>query len=125
MTPEDLIEFEIKVDRPGANDEDLNEMAISLLEDLHETDFGQAKLTRGGPVEAGTKPGDVITWGSIAIAVLPTTIPSLFGPVQDWASRGRGGRTIKLKYEGIEYEGSREDLEKLLERIDKGKKKKK
>jgi len=41
--------------------------------------------------------------------------------IQAWASRGQG-RTVKFKGMGIEFEGSSEDLHKLLETLSKGKK---
>jgi hypothetical protein len=61
--------------------------------------------------------------GAIAIAVLPAAIPSLIALLQAWLLRGQG-RTVKFKGKGIEFEGSPEELQKLLATLDKGKTKK-
>jgi hypothetical protein len=76
-------------------------------------------LTKGGAAPAGTK-GDPFSIGSIALELLPSVLPSVLGLVQAWVSRGHG-RTVKFKGMGIEFEGSSEDLHKLLETLSKGK----
>jgi hypothetical protein len=50
-------------------------------------------------------------------------LPSIIGLVQAWTSRGQG-RTVKFKARGIEFEGSPEDFQQLMEALEKGKKKK-
>jgi len=55
--------------------------------------------------------------------VLPVAIPGLIAFVQAWVMRGQG-RTVKFKGKGIEFEGSPEELQKLLESMDKKKKRK-
>lgn len=81
-----------------------------------------AELTKGVPAPEGSK-GDPVTIGNIALEVLPVAIPSLIAFIQAWVMRGRG-RTVKFKGKGIEFEGSPEELQKLLESLDKKKKKK-
>ena len=54
--------------------------------------------------------------------LLPALLPSVLGLVQAWASRGQG-RTVKFKGQGIEFEGSPEELQKLLAALSKGRKK--
>jgi hypothetical protein len=54
---------------------------------------------------------------------LPTVLPAVIAVVQSWSSRGQG-RAIKFKGRGVEFEGTPEDLEKLLAALEKGKKKK-
>jgi hypothetical protein len=59
----------------------------------------------------------------LAIEVLPAVLPSVIALVQAWVMRGQG-RTVKFKGKGIEFEGSPEELKKLLASLDMGKKKK-
>jgi hypothetical protein len=82
-------------------------------------------LVKSGPAPHGAKSVDPITTGAIAIAVLPTFLPKIVEAVQAWALRG-SNRTVKfkgkIKGQVIEFEGSSEDLEKILEILSKGKK---
>lgn len=121
MSDPELTKLSIEVSAPDVPEEEIDWMTRQLLSELRELDVESAELTKGGPAPAGTK-GDPISIGSIALELLPSVLPSVFGLVQAWASRGQG-RTIKFKGEGIEFEGSLEDLQKLLNALDKGKKK--
>lgn len=115
-------EFEIQVSVSDATDEELDRMTRQLLSELRELDVESAKLLKSGPAPEGSK-GDPITIGNIALEVLPAVLPGVVGLVQAWMARGQG-RVVKFKGKGIEFEGSPEELQKLLERLDKGKKKK-
>jgi hypothetical protein len=119
-------EFEIQVHIADANDEELDHFTRQLRAELRELDdVESAELLKEGAAPEGTMSGgDVVTIGSIVVSALPTLLPAIVAFVQEWSSRAPG-RTIKFKYDGIEYEGSREDLEKILDQIKKGKKKKK
>ena len=121
MSDPELTKLSIEVSAPDVSEEEIDWMTRQLLSELRELDVESAELTKGGPAPAGTK-GDPISIGSIALELLPSVLPSVFGLVQAWASRGQG-RTIKFKGEGIEFEGSLEDLQKLLETLDKARKK--
>ncbi len=122
MDETDKAEFELQVSIADATDEELDRSTRQLLSQLRELDVESAELTRGGSAPQGSK-GDPITLGSIALVVLPAALPKVFDLVQGWASRGRG-RTIKFKGKGIEFEGTPEDLVKLLNALEKGRKKK-
>ena len=124
MDNQDLTQLNIEISASDATDEELDRMTRQLLSKLRELDVESVELAKGGPAPKGSK-GDPITIGAIALQVMPAILPSVLGVVQDWVAHGRGARTIKFKYEGIEFEGSREDLEKILERLEKGKRKKK
>ena len=81
-----------------------------------------ANLVSIGPAPEGSK-GDPVTIGMLALDVLPTALPSVIALVQAWVMRGQG-RTVKFKGKGIEFEGSPDELQKLLAKLEKGKKKK-
>jgi hypothetical protein len=64
--------------------------------------------------------GDPVTLASIAIVTLPAVLPKIVEALQAWSLRGQG-RTVKFKGEGIEFEGSPEELRKLLHTLGKTK----
>jgi len=126
MEETNKVDFHIEVSAHDTSIEDIDWMTRQLLSELRELDIESAELTKGDSAPVGTK-GDPITVGSIMISSLPTVIPAVVALVQAWSSRGQG-RTVKFKgkvgKEMIEFEGSAEDLHKLLATLDKGKKKK-
>ena len=119
MNNPDFTQLNLEISASDATAEDIDWMTPQLLSELRELDVESAELTKGGSAPAGTK-GDPISIGSIALELLPSVLPSVFGLVQAWVSRGQG-RTVKFKGVGIEFEGSSEDLHKLLETLSKGK----
>jgi hypothetical protein len=119
MTDSNLHQLNIEVSASDATEEDIDWMTRQLLFELRELDVESAQLTRGGAAPAGAK-GDPISIGSIALELLPSVLPSVFGLVQAWVSRGEG-RVVIFKGLGIEFEGSAEDLHKLIETLSKGK----
>ena len=127
MDDPDLTQLNIEISASDATEEELDRMTRQFLSELRETDVESAELAKGGDAPRGTKSGDPVAMGSIVMTVLPTILPAIVGMVQTWATRGHG-RTVKFKgkigREMIEFEGSPEDLQSLLETLSKGKKKK-
>jgi hypothetical protein len=127
MSETDKAEFNIKVSAPDAAEEELDTLARQLLSELREMEVESAELTRGDSAPAGTKSVDPVMAGSIAIAVLPTLLPKIVEGIQAWVLRGNN-RTVKFKgtvgREMVEFEGTAEELQKLLTTLEKGKKKK-
>lgn len=122
MTENDKVELNLEIVAADATDEELDRVTRQLLSELRELNIESAELAKGGPAPEGSK-GDPITIGNIALEVLPVAIPSVIGLVQAWMNRGQG-RTVKFKGKGIEFEGSPEELQKILAKLEKGKKKK-
>jgi len=112
MESSEPIQFSIEVSESNAAVEDIDEMTRQLLSELRETDIESAELTKGGIAPKGSK-GDLMTIGSIVVAVLPAFLPNVVSFVQDWVERGQG-RTVKFRGMGIEFEGSPEEFQKLL-----------
>ena len=114
---DDLINLEIEVLAKDTTEEELDKMTRNLLAELRETNVESANLVSIGKAPQGSK-GDPITIGQLALEVLPTAIPSVIALVQAWVMRGQG-RTVKFKGKGIEFEGSPEELQKLLTKLEK------
>ena len=121
MDNSDLTQLNIEISASDATEEEIDRMTRQLLSELRELNVESANLAKGGPAPTGSK-GDPIAIGSIAMELLPAVLPSVLGLVQAWASRGQG-RTVKFKGQGIEFEGSPEELRKLLAALSKGRKK--
>lgn len=115
-------EYIIEISSTDATDEELDRMTRQLLHELRDLDVESAELTKGKPAPQGSK-GDPVTVGSILISALPTVLPAVVALVQTWSTRGQA-RTVKFKSKGIEFEGSPEELQKLLDSLEKTKKKK-
>jgi hypothetical protein len=115
-------EYIIEVNSVDATNEELDRMTRQLLSELRALDIESAELAKGEIAPPGSK-GDPITIGAIVLATLPSTLPSVIGLVQEWIMRGKG-RTVKFKGKGIEFEGSPEELQKLLATLEKRKQKK-
>ena len=125
MKNDELLEFNLEISASDATQEELDNAARQLLVELKETDVESANLTDGGPAETGSKPGEVITIGSIAIAVLPAVLPKVVEAIQAWMTRNS---TVKFKGkiagQDIDFEGSPENLQKLIKSLSKKKTKK-
>jgi hypothetical protein len=115
--------FYIEVNAVDATEEEIDRMTRQLLSELRETNVESAELARGGNAPRGTKSADLVAMGTIMITALPKVLPDVVSLVQAWAGRGQG-RTVKFKGKGIEFEGSPEELRKLLASLEKQKKKK-
>ncbi len=121
MVDPNLTQFNIEISAADTTDEDIDRMTRQLLSELRELDVESAELAKGETAPKGSK-GDPVALGSIVISSLPTVLPAVVALVQAWSSRGQG-RTVKFKGKGIEFEGSPEELQKLLASLERGRKK--
>jgi hypothetical protein len=117
MEEKEQAEFELQVSIADATDEELDRFTRQLLSEIRNLDVESVELTRGGSAPQGSK-GDPITLGSMVLDVLPAVLPSVIGLVQSWVTRGQG-RTVKFKNKEFEFEGSPEELYKILEKFQK------
>jgi len=111
MTDPEAIPLNIEISASNARAEDVDRMTRQLQSELKEQGVESAELVQGGE--------ETTLIGSLAITVLPAILPSVIGLIQAWATRGHG-RTVKFKGKGIDFEGSPEDLHKLLAALEKG-----
>lgn len=116
MEDTDKAEFEIQVQIEDATDEELDRSTRQLLSEMRDLNVESAELTKGEAAPEGSK-GDPGILGSIVVSALPTVLPAVVALVQSWSMRGHG-RTVKFKGRGIEFEGSPEELQKLLVSLD-------
>ena len=124
-TPE-LSELRLEISAQDVTADDIDRMTRQFLYELRETEVESVQLASSVPAPAGTKSFDPVTTGAIVMTLLPAVLPKVIDVAQAWITRG-SGRTVKFKGkvggQAIEFEGSAEDLEKLLTRLSGGKKK--
>jgi hypothetical protein len=117
MDTSKLTHLNLEISAGDASVEDIDRMTRQLLSELRDMDVESAALTKDRPAPAGTKSVDPVTAGAIAIAVLPTVLPKIVEAIQAWVLRG-SNRTVKFKGkvagQAIEFEGSAEELQKLI-----------
>jgi hypothetical protein len=125
MDHPDLGELRVEISATDTTIDDIDRMTRQLLSELKELDVESAALAKGDPSPSGTKSVDTVTAGSIIVSLLPTVLPAMVELVQAWATSGHG-RTVKFRgkvgREVIDFEGSAQDLQKLLETLSAGRK---
>jgi len=117
MDDEGLVVLTVQVGLDDGDAEELDHLTRQLLGELREQEVESADLVVSGTAAAGTKAADPVTIGAIALAVIPTVAPKIVEFLQQWSLR-RSGRTVKFKGrlggEEVEFEGSQEDLQRIL-----------
>ncbi|GAB4497154.1 MAG: hypothetical protein OHK003_04760 [Anaerolineales bacterium] len=122
MNNTEQLELYLEVQAGDLKDDELDSLTRRLLSELKELDIESASLARKGELPEGSK-GDPVTIGAIVLVVLPSVLPKIVEFLQAWSLRGNG-RTVKFKGKGIEFEGPPEELQKLLDKLGREKKKK-
>ena len=126
MDNSQLTRLQLEVSITDGTVEDLDQLTRQLLSELKEMDVESAQLVEAGLAPDGSKAVDPVTIGSVAIAVLPAFLPKIVEAVQAWALRG-ANRAVKFKgrvgRQAIEFEGSAEDLQRVLAQLSARKRK--
>lgn len=122
MNNTEQLELYLEVLAGDLKDDELDSLTRQLLSELKELDIESANLAKGNELPEGSK-GDPVTIGAIVLVVLPSVLPKIVEFLQAWSLRGNG-RTVKFKGKGIEFEGPPEELQRLLEKLEREKKKK-
>jgi hypothetical protein len=118
MASEQPIHFTLLIEGgPDSDEREIDRLTRSLLSEIDETNVEDAKIPpSAGPPPEGSKPGEAITIGQIAVDVLPVVIPALIGLLQGWLLRQQN-QSIKVKIGEIEVEIPRGLPQAELERI--------
>jgi hypothetical protein len=114
-------EFEIRVLAKDATEEELDRITRDLLSEIKRTDVESVSLLSAGQGPHGSK-GDLITIGALTMTALPIVLPGVVDIIKAWIARAPN-RTVKFKGRGIDFEGTPEQLEKVLVALNKQRKK--
>lgn len=109
--------FVVQVDLQDADSRELYEQTDRLLRELQELDIESVARVRSGNPPPGTKAGEALEWGQIAVVALPAILPFVIDLCKQWANRGKERKVrFKANIAGQDYdiEGTPEDLQRLL-----------
>jgi hypothetical protein len=111
-----------------ADVDELDQLSRQLRTELEDLDVGEVSLVEQGEIPAGAKSAEAVTWGALAITVLPALLPKLVEFLQSWVMRAEerkvkiktvtGDQTVELEYptKGV----SAQDLERLVKAMTAG-----
>ena len=85
----------------------MQELTYSLSKELRDLHAGSVEMVTS-PAEAGSKPAEAITWGSLALVTLPAILPKVIEFLSFWTMRAEnrkirvktqvGDRSVELEY---------------------------
>lgn len=88
--------------------EELDEATRQLRSELIDLNVATVDFVKSEELPAGAKSAEAVTWGSLAVVLLPTFVPKLIEYLQSWALRAEsrkvsiktqvGDRSIELEY---------------------------
>jgi hypothetical protein len=74
----------------------LDQLTRQLQSEILDQGYGSAALVTGDEVPHGAKSADAVTWGMLAVSVLPTVLPKLIEFLQSWTMRSES-RKVKVR----------------------------
>src|SRR5262245_32924035 len=110
---------------PDADADELDRLTRALRSEIQEIEVESVELVRGQNKPEHTKGVDPVTFGALAIAVLPSVAPKLIDFLQSWVMRA-DNRTVKIKTQigerSLEVECSQkllsqDELKKLIDTL--------
>jgi hypothetical protein len=104
-TMSELIPLTISIEHTDADESELYRITQNLVGELERLGAENVTMDTSVPQSDGSKSGELITVGAIALTILPVTIPALIQWLQEWTLRDRRG-TIKIRKDkgSIEFE---------------------
>jgi hypothetical protein len=108
----------VRVDAgPGAEAEELADLALGLRADLDEVDEASVRLAREGAPPPGAKGGDVVEWGTLVVSLVSSgALTALVNTLNAWISRQRGDVTVRIGDDELVLSGaSSADRRRLID----------
>jgi len=111
-------DVQIKVVDEGADDEQLEVLALLLRQELLMLDVRSVEPAGEGEAPEGSKGGLAAIAGALSVSMAPglQALGAVIVVIRDWLRRSAGARTVKLSIEGdtIELTGASDDMQKQL-----------
>jgi hypothetical protein len=98
----DTIELTVEVGQGDVDPEELDCATRRLRAELQELPIESASLV-AAEKPTGTKAGEAVTLGALAISLAPVVVPALVDFLKSWIAR-KEGRTIVLRRKGTTVE---------------------
>ncbi len=102
----------------------LDALTRQLRGELLELGVDAAEVVASGEVPEGVKSPEAVTWGALAVAVMPSFLPKLVEYLQSWSMRGEN-RRVRIKTQvgdrsvEVEYAPSALSQDELARLVDK------
>ncbi len=103
----------------------LDVLTRGLRDELLELGVGSAEAVVSDVVERGPKSPEAVTWGALAVAVVPTFLPKLVEYLHSWSMRGEnrrvriktqvGDRSVEVEYSPAAL--SQDELTQLVKKL--------
>ena len=103
----------------------LDVLTRGLRDELLELGVGSAEVVASDEVPEGAKSPEAVTWGALAVAVVPSFLPKLVEYLQSWSMRGEnrrvriktqvGDRSVEVEYSPAAL--SQDELTQLVEKL--------
>ena len=78
-----------------ADAEELDRLTRQLRTEIQELDVESVEFVTSGEAPEGTKSGEAVALGSLAVVLLPAVAPKLIALLQSWSMRGEN-RTVQV-----------------------------
>jgi hypothetical protein len=99
----------VRIEAGEVEDDEMDRLTRQLRSELREdTDADQVDLVRSGRAPEGTKAGEILQLGDLAVKILPAAVPGLIAVLRSWAVRHKqhdmkvmvkvGERAVELEY---------------------------
>ncbi|NIW43390.1 MAG: hypothetical protein GWN30_01030 [Gammaproteobacteria bacterium] len=100
----------------------LDQLTRQLHREIFDHGIDEVDFVRGDDVPEGAKSAETVTWGALAISVLPTVVPQLIEFLKSWTMRGESRKVRIVSKVGdksveLEYTPSGVDNQELKEMI--------
>ena len=102
---------------PGAEAEELADLAFGLRADLDEVDEASVHLAREGVPPPGAKAGEVVEWGTLVVSLVSSgALTAFVNTLNAWISRQRGDVTVRIGDDELVLSGaSSADRRRLID----------
>lgn len=111
-------DVQVEVVEVGADDEQLEVLALLLRQELLMLDVRSVEPAGEGEAPEGSRGGLAALAGVLSVSMAPglQALGAVVGVIRDWLRRSASGRTVKLSIEGdvIELTGASDDVQKQL-----------
>ena len=103
----------------------LDALTRQLRGELLELGVDSAEVVTSADAPEGTKSPEAVTWGALAVAVMPSFLPKLVEYLQSWSLRGEnrrvriktqvGDRSVEVEYSPAAL--SQDELARLVDKL--------
>jgi hypothetical protein len=117
---EQLSQFTLHIESPGAGAEELEELTRQLRGEILETSVEQVDFVPGAPAPEGAKGALAAAHGELAVSLKPGGLPDFLGLLRDWLTRHEDRRvevTLNIGGNPVNIKASVTDISAVMQAI--------